>query len=92
MHSAESILDEDIRQGRELFGKSRIVGFFFRMVAKVFEEKNPPRRQFRGQCPETYSEVLENVSQLATSPLFSPVTNQRLRCSAEPCVNASGTT
>ena len=39
-----------------------------------------------------YSDVVPKVSQLATSPLLSPVTNQRLRCSADPCVKASGTT
>ncbi len=33
-----------------------------------------------------------NVSQLASDPDFNPVVNQRVRCSAEPWVKASGTT
>jgi hypothetical protein len=38
------------------------------------------------------SRVAWKVSQLATSPDFSPVMNQRVRCSDEPWVKASGTT
>jgi hypothetical protein len=38
------------------------------------------------------SRVAWKVSQLATSPDFSPVMNQRVRCSNEPWVKASGTT
>ena len=40
----------------------------------------------------SYSCSALKVSQLATFPDFKPVMNQRVRCSEEPCVNASGTT
>ena len=40
----------------------------------------------------SYSCSARKVSQLATFPDFKPVMNQRVRCSEEPCVNASGTT
>jgi hypothetical protein len=38
------------------------------------------------------SSGVRKVSQLATSPDFKPVMNQRVRCAEVPWVNASGTT
>lgn len=39
-----------------------------------------------------YNDDAPKVSQAAIVPCFSPMLNQRCRCSDEPCVKASGTT
>ena len=50
-------------------------------------------RQWLSDCTATHQSCcVRNVSQLATSPDFKPVMNQRVRCAEVPCVKASGTT
>ena len=49
--------------------------------------------RIRGQAPGArHGPSAANVLQLRMSPDSSPALNQRCRCSAEPCVNDSGTT
>jgi hypothetical protein len=53
---------------------------------------NPGTRAGNGDEVFDQSCGARNVSQLATSPDFRPLMNQRVRCAEEPCVKASGTT
>jgi hypothetical protein len=58
-----------------------------RIVAGALSQRSRRRRSALYQ-----SCGVANVSQLATSPDFRPFMNQRVRCSEEPCVKASGKT
>ena len=47
MRNAEGVIDREIRQIRQLFGKSRIIFRFFRMKAHIFEQQHFARGQSR---------------------------------------------